>query len=79
MKRSKSIVAVLALSLIFLGTSGTFAHAAGGSGAQLKKQVRQQKQIRSMKKSGTAAGGASGTTLGTQQRLQQRIQDPTTH
>jgi len=78
MKRSKSIVAVLALSLIFLGTSGTFAHAAG-SGAQLKKQVRQHKQIRSMKKSGTAAGTASGTTLGTQQRLQQRIQDPSTH
>lgn len=67
MKSSKTIIATLVLSLIFLGGSGIAAQAAG-SGTQQKKQVRQENTVqnRTMKRTGTA------TQAGTLQRTQKR-------
>lgn len=72
MKSSKMIIATLVLSLIFLGGSGIVAQAAG-SGAQQKKQVRQENTVqnRSMKKSGTATG--TGSQIQERKQLQKKI------
>ena len=69
MKSSTMIVATLVLSLIFLGGTGIVAQAAG-SGAQLKKQVRQENTVqnRYMKKSGTPA--CTGSQIQERKRLQ---------
>lgn len=73
MPTSKTIIATLALSLIFLGATGMTAQAAAGTGPQLKPQTRLQTHQRAMLKSGTAVATQTGTQLRTQQKLQQRL------
>lgn len=75
MKSSTMIVATLALSLIFLGSTGIAAQAAG-SGAQLKKQVRQENTVqnRYMKKSATPT--ATRSQIQDRKRLQTKTRQP---
>ncbi|MHB8809785.1 MAG: hypothetical protein ACYC9M_07195 [Desulfobulbaceae bacterium] len=75
MKSSTMIVATLALSLIFLGSTGIAAQAAG-SGAQLKKQVRQENTVqnRYMKKTGTAA--ATRSQIQERKQLRKQVRQP---
>ena len=75
MKNRTMIVATLVLSLIFLGGTGIAVQAAG-SGAQLKKQVRQENTVqnRSMKKSATPT--ATRTQIQDRKRLQTKTHQP---
>ncbi|MHB8791064.1 MAG: hypothetical protein ACYDBT_14440 [Desulfobulbaceae bacterium] len=75
MKSSTTIIATLVLSLIFLSGAGIVAQAAG-TGAQLKKQVRQENTVqnRAMKKSGTPI--ATRSQIQDRKRLQTKIHQP---